>query len=157
MKVLELGAIKHLRVDKFLSAPCQGAIFYHRSPCCSAAQWAQVQWAPGSGVREQRCGAVATCREQSGQGMSSGSQVQPGALILQEGDKHGEFRQRSLVKETWSSRFLSCSHSRAFPLYTAAPQEGGDGYTASPTYMATRPLFMEYSLGNVMRMPQVLF
>lgn len=38
LKVLELGTVKHLRVDKFLSTVCQGAVFHHRELCWSGAQ-----------------------------------------------------------------------------------------------------------------------
>ena len=37
LKVLELGAIKHLRVDTFVSTVCQRAVFHHRGLCWSGA------------------------------------------------------------------------------------------------------------------------
>lgn len=49
-KVLELGAIAYLRVDKFLSTVCQGSVSHRRSSCWSGAPQARVQRGPGAGL-----------------------------------------------------------------------------------------------------------
>lgn len=49
-KVLELGAIAYLRVDKFLFTVCQGSVSHRRSSCWSGAPQARVQRGPGAGL-----------------------------------------------------------------------------------------------------------